>query len=227
MMADALAENHFRYERKFATPCLSEDEAEVAIKNNPFMFDEIYHERRVNNIYLDSLGMDSYFGNVMGYAERTKIRVRWYGDSPDAARPTLELKVKRGLVGTKLSYPLPPFSLGQLGLDEMKEMFRRAKLPDWLEEKLGNQRFALYNSYKRKYFLSACKEFRATLDSELRYAGVMQQDPLALSGERPDFRVIVEVKYANEADARGVTTHFPFRMTKSSKYVTGIDLFRG
>ena len=208
-------------------PYCSKEEAEVAIRVNPFMFHEIYHERKVNNIYFDSLEMDSYFDNVLGNADRTKVRIRWYGNTPAPKNPVLELKVKRGLVGTKLSYPLPAFSLDGITLDKMKGLFSRAGLPDWLEEKLRRQRFALYNSYRRKYFLSACKQFRVTIDAELVFAGVVQQNPLALFDERSEDYVIVEAKYAKEAAAERMTTHLPFRMTKSSKYVTGINLFRG
>ena len=226
MMEDPLADKVFRYERKFVVP-YSKEEAEVVIKNNPFIFEEIYYERRINNLYFDSLEMHNYFDNVLGNSDRTKIRVRWYGDTPVAKNPTLELKIRRGLMGTKLSYQLADFSLGGVDLDEMNALFSNASLPEWLGEKLKHQRFALYNTYQRKYFLSACKKFRLTIDFGLEFAGVVQQNPLALFDRRSEPHVIVELKYAKECDAERLTTYFPFRMTKSSKYVAGINLFRG
>ena len=45
-----------------------------------------------------------------------------------------------------------------------------------------------------------------------------------LHGSIDSLNTVVELKYDPEAeeDARWVSSHFPFRMTKSSKYVNGI-----
>ena len=43
---------------------------------------------------------------------RTKHRIRWYGKPQNKVKnPKLELKIKKGLVGSKLSYDLPSFQL--------------------------------------------------------------------------------------------------------------------
>ena len=70
----------FRYERKFLVEELGKKEALFVIKENPAMFSEIFHERRINNIYFDSSNMESYHDNVMGNSQRVKIRIRWYND---------------------------------------------------------------------------------------------------------------------------------------------------
>jgi hypothetical protein len=174
--------NKFRYERKFVVPYLIKDEVEAVIKNNPAFFREIYSERKINNIYLDTVDYKNYFDNVLGNADRTKVRIRWYGEPKEIIeKPVLELKIKRGLVGTKLSFPIESFKKYELGRKVFHIIFRKAYLPDWLFDKLKNHRIALFNSYIRKYYLSSCRRFRVTIDSDLTYSGILAQDNLVLT----------------------------------------------
>ena len=216
----------YRYENKFVVPCLDKKEVEAVIFSNSHLFSEIYYERQINNIYFDSLDMEGFFDNVLGNSDRIKIRIRWYGDFEKVVNPVLELKIKRGAVGTKLSFPLKNFSF-PLSLDDMQEVFLDSNLPEWLIDKLKTQRFALLNYYTRKYFLSACKSFRITIDSDLTYGGVLTQNSLELSKKIKEEYNILELKYDSEKNARDVSTQFPFRLTKSSKYVAGVTYFRG
>ena len=221
-----LNDKDFRYERKFVVPYLDKKEAEAVVRENTYLFNEIFYERQVNNIYFDSLDMVSYFDNVLGNSDRMKIRIRWYGNFNEVVNPILELKIKRGEVGTKLSFPLKKFSF-PLGMDEMQEVFAESDLPDWLLERLKTQRFALLNYYTRKYFLSACKRFRITIDSNLTYGEVLNQYDLSLVKAAKDDHCVLELKYYIDKKASDVSTQFPFRMTKSSKYVSGVTHFRG
>jgi len=214
----------FRYERKFVVPCLNKKESEAVILSNSFLFREIYYERQINNIYLDTLDMTSYFDNTLGNSDRIKIRIRWYGELEKIKEPVLEIKVKRGLVGTKLSFPLKPFSIF-CRFDELQKVFESSNLPDWLMEALRARRFALLNCYKRKYYLSACGGFRITIDSDLTYLNILNQPEISLSRKVEDDYHILELKYDVDRNPENITTQFPFRMTKSSKYVTGLTYF--
>lgn len=216
----------FRYERKFVVPYLDKDEAELVIRSNSFFFNEIYYERQVNSLYFDTFDMDSYFDNVLGNTDRLKIRIRWYGDLMKITKPTLELKIRRGLVGTKLLFPLKEFSL-PCSLKDIRNVFAQSELPPWLLETMKTQKFAILNSYTRKYFASACNRYRITLDSNLKYWGIFNQDHLSLMKYIEDDYVILELKYKIQEDAEDVTTQFPFRMTKSSKFVTAYNHFKG
>ena len=68
---------------------------------SPAFFKEIYYERRVNNIYLDSFDYANYYANINGEQNRVKQRIRWYGDTFDAKTPILEYKIKHGELGIK------------------------------------------------------------------------------------------------------------------------------
>ncbi len=101
--------NHYRYERKFLIEDLHWSEIESYIKFHPSNFSEIFYQRFINNLYFDTVDMSSYWDNVDGVKDRQKFRMRWYGDLFGyIEKPTLEVKKKRGIVGTKESYPLLP-----------------------------------------------------------------------------------------------------------------------
>ena len=89
---------NYRYERKSVISELTKNEIKALIKLHPAMFLESYPPRFVNNLYLDSVGMNNYFDNMAGLKERVKVRIRWYGRLfGSVEKPTLELKIKNGL----------------------------------------------------------------------------------------------------------------------------------
>jgi len=220
----------YRYERKFKVPVsYHRSFIERAIKHNPFFFREIYNERQVNNIYLDTEELHDYFENVSGVANRKKIRIRWYGSTFGVIEhPVLEIKIKKGLVGDKWSYALPAFGLDDnFHHERIQELFKESDLPLPVLEKLKSMRPVLINSYRRKYFLSADKNFRITLDTDLKYYPV-NGGGFSRSMPYRDDNQIIELKYAleNEPVAGKVSAGFPFSLSKNSKYVNGINLTR-
>jgi SPX domain protein involved in polyphosphate accumulation len=228
MIVDLFNEKKARFEKKFLITEISKSEAESIIKLNLFLFSEIFYERRVNNIYLDSLTMDNYNDNVVGHSQRFKVRIRWYGETlGKIEKPVLEIKIKQEDVGNKLSFPLKPFvldeSFSQSYLQE--NVFLSSSLPAWVLELLKGYRVSLLNTYKRKYFQSSNKKFRITLDSELEFFKISNHNNLFLESDKGEGIIIVELKYpASENLGEDIITNdFPFRLTKSSKYVSGID----
>ena len=164
--------NNFRYERKFTVPDqYSIKQVEKSIKSNSFLFKEVYNLRQVNNIYFDTLGYRDYLDNVLGVSDRKKIRIRWYGEKfGKIHHPVLEVKIKKGLVGDKWSYKLNSFNLdNSITGKSLIELFRASNLPEPIFQGVKMVNPTLLNSYKRKYFLSANKQFRITLDFEKRF----------------------------------------------------------
>ena len=118
-----------RYERKFFIEDLSSHEVECILKTQSFFFSDIFKPRYINNIYFDSLSMQSYYENVFGDANRWKARIRWYGDlCGHIAKPTLEFKIKKGLVGFKDSFSLNAFDFDN---DCSPELIAKC-IEDWL-----------------------------------------------------------------------------------------------
>ena len=225
------SDSEYRHERKFFTSDLSGHEMEHILRHHPAMFFEVYPERWVNNCYLDSMELDSYADNLAGVKDRVKARVRWYGALFGPIRRSfLELKIKKGLVGRK-----ERFGLGDFALDEgfcrtaMAEVLRRSELPNRIRVDMLALSPVLVNRYRRKYFESADRKFRVTLDQELCYYTVRPTRNTFAERRADDQELVVELKYApeDEEGAARISGWFPLMMSRNSKYATGVDRLYG
>lgn len=227
MIIERQAEDAYRFERKFLVEDLSAEEMEWQIKLNPAFFREIYHERFVNNIYYDTNDFRYFADNVDGVADRLKVRVRWYGNLfGHVDKPVLEFKIKSGTTGRKQSYPLTSFTINEkTEAFDLSKILQDPSLPEGIVKELKQLNPVLLNRYNRKYFLSACKSYRLTLDNKLEFYTVNAFKEQLL--KRVNYEVvIIELKHApdKEKEASFISNAFKFRMTKSSKYVDGFNL---
>jgi hypothetical protein len=212
----------YRYERKFVTTILGPREVDTLVRLHPSFFREIHHERFVNNIYFDTPSLANYEANVAGLAERLKCRVRWYGELlGGVAKPVLELKRKYALLGTKESHLLQPFDVDEKLV--VNKIFEGADLSETLKLYLGTLQPTLMNRYRRRYYLSADGDYRMTVDWDLEFRRIGPNSFREKS--LPDRRVVVELKFdrGKEALADRITSHMRVRLSKMSKYVTGLD----
>ena len=225
------AKHNYRYERKFTIPdSYSTKAIELFIKKNKALFREVYHQRQVNNIYFDTPNYQDYFDNVLGVSVRRKIRIRWYGETfGEIKKPVLEIKIKKGLVGDKWSYKLKPFTLdSNFSNETIQILFKESGLPLSILESTKMVSPTLLNSYTRRYYLSADNKFRVTLDFNLLYYRIDKRfNNFNLKPVKDDNK-IVELKYGLEDDriANAITTQFPFRLNKNSKYVNGVNTLK-
>ena len=222
------AEHNYRFERKFTIPNnFSSKEIEHQIKQNSALFREVFHQRQVNNIYLDTEGYNDYFDNVLGVSERKKIRVRWYGNTfGEIKKPVLEIKIKKGLVGDKWSYKLKPLIIDKNFTNSyMQSIFKKSEISLPILESQKMVTPTLLNSYSRTYYLSADNRFRITLDFDLLYHEIDKRFNNFDKKPVKDKNKIVELKYGISDDngAKEISTQFSFRLNKNSKYVNGID----
>jgi len=219
----------YRYERKFYLTVLDRAQVLAILRRHPVGFSQAYPPRYVNNIYLDTPWLSNYDANVAGLAERLKVRVRWYHDFfADVADALLEFKIKRGLVGTKQSYPFPEFAVDDRFSGRSFEMLLRSPQmePDVKAHLIGYQPH-LINRYLRRYYVSRDGRFRATVDEDMSFHPVKRFRNRFLTAHRAPEALVVELKYdvAHEMDAHRVASWFPFRPTRSSKYAQGIGAF--
>ncbi len=219
----------FRFERKFAVPDLDLATVRAAIQGNPAGFRPLYHPRQVNNLYLDTPDRESWWENVAGSSvRRVKVRIRWYGEqNTPGSTSTLELKIRRELLNRKESFRVETQALApSFGPQQVRAMLRGADMQPALKHELLRLEPALLNSYRREYHLSADGRFRLTIDSCLQFRTPGPRGPGPASRWLTIEGIVVELKYAQADDegSRAITQHFPFRLTRNSKYVTGIDL---
>ena len=216
----------FRYERKFFVENTSSKEIERVVKNHPRFFKEIHHVRKINNIYFDTLERDNFVDNIEGAKDRVKFRIRWYGDLKGLVpKPKLEMKIKAGLLGTKRTFNLSSFVFDRkLSRIMLQNVFRDSNLPDDVASQVLQQWPTLVNRYNRKYFQSRDKKFRVTIDDEQWFYNIRSIGNTFLSKFKDFDNIILELKYDQKyfKEAHEVSTLFPFRMTKSSKYSRGV-----
>jgi SPX domain protein involved in polyphosphate accumulation len=223
----------YRYERKYYLPGteFDFDHVKSLILTHPAVFREAFYPRTINNIYMDTPGFDFFYDNVNGEQLRKKIRIRWYDDTFSFQKKlTLEYKLKNGLLGDKKSYPLSNIHTGTgFTIGQMKQELKANNLPLPVKNELLTTYPTLLNRYVREYFISDDQKFRITLDKDMTYYRIH-------SGMN-DFNVchhfkndlILEIKYdpENENFINQISQHFPFRVTKSSKYVLGVQNLYG
>ncbi len=227
MLHTTPGERDYRYERKYIIDQLDLREALALVKRHPAMFSEIYPPRYINNIYLDHPLLLNYADNIDGTSQRKKARVRWYQDMfGEVKNPTLEFKIKEGLMGKKISYPFPSFPF-QSGFSEtfFRDLIRSSALPPEATYYLETVEPVLVNRYRRWYLATPDRAFRVTVDANLTYYQLNKTNNQFLFHQVDRRSIVVELKYHREHDPQAdrISAGFPFRMTRSSKYIQGIE----
>jgi SPX domain protein involved in polyphosphate accumulation len=227
---DSTPQNSHRFERKFIYKHIRpEDLIQTEILSNPFCFKEVHHRRTINNIYFDDHDLTFYKQNVSGDGEREKYRLRWYNDDfSEINSPTFEIKKKMGEVGDKYSFKMKDthFSLNNSNLAEIQKGLQQ-KMEDegnlLLATKFKSTQPAIFNSYERRYFLSNCKKFRITIDYNMCFYN--PNTSRFIRSKICSNEVVLEFKYAlaQDTESREVSQHFSARLSKNSKYVTGVE----
>ena len=105
-------QKRYRYERKAFITGLSLHEVKAIVQSHDAFFREIHRERRINNVYFETLDFQSFAQSVDGAEDRTKIRLRWYGDMLGRITdPFLEFKIKASALGRKERFAVPSFDV--------------------------------------------------------------------------------------------------------------------
>lgn len=217
----------FRYERKYYLSGTDYDYVRTLVLNHPASFHEVFYPRMINNIYFDTPGFDFFYDNVNGLQLRKKIRIRWYDETFSYQKKlTLEYKLKNGLLGDKISYPLSNIHTGEgFEIMQLRKEVDANHLPVQIENELLTCYPTLLNRYVRQYFISDDNKIRITLDKDLSFFRIHAGKNLFKTSYHLSNDLIMEMKYdpGDEFTADEISQGFPFRITKSSKYVTGVQ----
>lgn len=188
-----------------------------SLYSSPLGFKEIFHERKVNNIYFDTLDFHDFNTNMDGLFDRSKFRVRWYGEETHFY-PVLEEKIKKGELGYKRSVNFKELTTKEaiithhqtLGLDSLEQ-----------SQRFYHRQPTLINSYLRKYYMSMNSKIRATLDRNISFAHPLHHTHsinlhdlavLELKFEQEDYKLVQDL-----------VQHLNIRFDKNSKYVVGVN----
>ena len=110
----------------------------------------------------------------------------------------------------------------------IQNIFSASELPLPILESVQMVSPTLLNSYVRKYFLSANNKFRVTLDYKLLYFKIDKRFNNFSFMPTTDINKIVELKYdlSDDKMANTISTQFPFRLNKNSKYINGVNTIK-
>jgi hypothetical protein len=214
-----------RYEIKFVFPRERHADVLRRVTGLRWLFFEAYPARRVNNIYLDTADFADYRAVLCGISNRSKTRIRWYGDlSGPAEKPVLERKIKEGRVVGKAAAAMPPLLFNRDC--SLRTYLKQAVLRDRdgaLYRGLAGRRPVCLNSYLRRYFSTPGGEYRITLDNDVVYGGVGFSDGRR-RGQARDENIIVELKFAEDKAAAGARIANALgRPSRNSKYVNAVN----
>jgi hypothetical protein len=215
-----------RYEVKFVAHASERPAVQQWVRNHWAGFVQPYPDRRVNNVYFDSYELSAFHENLSGTSRRSKVRWRWYGETNQPERGTLEVKRRRGGLGWKLSYRTAGFDLESLSWRDIRAALRAELEPGgrvWLD---ANPLPVLVNRYRRRYFASGDNAVRLTVDWDQQvYDQKLRSRPnLHRRANLPD-TLVVELKFrvGEHNHASAMIQGLPLRLSRNSKYVVGVQ----
>jgi hypothetical protein len=226
-----------RYELKLVCAPQQLPQARSWVRLHPAGFGVAFPPRRVNSLYLDTPHLSSLDDNLMGLAQRQKLRLRWYGHEMTLVQPVLELKQKHNLVGRKEQVPLAcELDLGQPWpeiLAALRSELRACGEPGAQKLALALQKThqpTLLNHYRREYYVTPDGAVRVTLDFD-QAAYDQRLSP------RPNLRLrlpiagatVIEIKTSREHASRlpQIAACFPLRRSRNSKYARAMTVALG
>jgi hypothetical protein len=215
-----------RHEVKFAAYATECESLCHWLRIHPSGFVKTYPDRQVNNVYFDSWDYRAFAENLAGVSRRCKLRYRWYGNGDGPTTGSLEVKQKRNQLGWKQRYAATQ-DIWSPGTDwqEIRSALRSQIPPHarfWFDQ---YPLPIMLNRYQRRYFVTADRRIRATIDTE-------QQAFDQRQGARPNLRrpavmqntLVVEFKFAPDARqaAAELLADIPFRLGRHSKYMNAL-----
>ena len=215
-----------RYERKFRIEHLPVDAVHQAVRMLPWGLRPLFPDRRIHNMYFDTPNLDTYRENAIGVGQRKKFRLRWYGETDwPEGEAVFEIKERYLERGKKKTHAIDP------GLpDNLQDLVSRIRALEGIPSSIQP---VLVNSYARSYYGLPSGTFRITIDWDQRFGGLFFQHPQrnmqSPSSWMTDPAVILELKYdaALDEEIDPILQNLPFRFSKNSKYVQGVEMLYG
>ena len=177
---------------------------------------KLYPSRNVNSIYYDTYDLKFVKENFSGTSFRKKLRLRWYDD--DLAGSKIEIKIKKNKMNTKIKEEF----FGLSNENKIKKIFELNKnetVKKLLLNYFGEETLypKIQISYLRDYYYY--KGIIITFDRNLTFTDIKNNKITKKIDES-----IIEIKFPSEKlnIYNDLVTDFPFRISRNSKYVTGM-----
>lgn len=207
--------NDFRIEKKFVFGKFYESNIIKILLINGFT--ETFSSRKINSIYLDTQNFDFAKDNINGVSKRKKIRFRWYNNNLNEI--FLEEKNKQNFQVNKIVSKIPFLVDKDYIVRDLKRYLDKNK------NKVSNYnyKFVLKTNYTRSYWVSADKQLRATIDTNIKTSSINSLYNLFDLNE-----TILEFKFHPDKEEyfRNLysSQNFIFRTKKFSKYIQSFNI---
>ena len=207
--------NDFRIEKKFVFGKFYESNIIKILLINGFT--ETFSSRKINSIYLDTQNFDFAKDNINGVSKRKKIRFRWYNNNLNEI--FLEEKNKQNFQVNKIVSKIPFLVDKDYIVRDLKRYLDKNK------NKVSNYnyKFVLKTNYTRSYWVSADKQLRATIDTNIKTSSINSLYNLFDLNE-----TILEFKFHPDKEEyfRNLysSQNFNFRTKKFSKYIQSFNI---
>ena len=185
---------------------------------------KIYDDRIINSIYFDCVDYSSAYDNLMGIGERSKYRIRWYGEENES-ECFAEIKTKKGRIGKKIVVPTrTKFSNIKIenAFSLSNSWFKNYKKFPFIP--LISSKYLLpivYVKYKRSYYLFE-NFIRLTFDLNPSYKLFSSKD--TKDKWKIDDLCVLEIKFdpENLFKAKNFISKLPFVPKRHSKYLRSL-----
>lgn len=213
-----------RLELKYPVNGNRRSELLTALRLHGDAFYEHHPTRRVNSIYFDTPGFQDLTDTVEGMSERSKLRLRWYGDTNRMHSGTVEWKRKRGTTSWKRTNPSGEFECdldGSVTWSALRDGLMRAVDPELGNLLAGHSLPVVVITYLRDYLVTADGALRVTVDSQLAaYSQIVTPGPTLAYPLFLQPITVLELKAptGSEHRIRAVVDRLPGFLGRISKY---------
>lgn len=189
-------------------------------------FEQSYNDRKINNIYFDTLNDSLYMDHIEGSLVRHKVRVRWYEGIEKNFRQQpkdfyLEIKIKKNTKILKFKTKLKNFNNLNIDLSYINFEYLKLLSSENLKIKFSCLFPKIKNSYKRKYFIiSKNPNNRLTLDYDLKFTNYYGNNLLSNTKFSTHFNIL-EHKYIENKNKHIQLNNLNFTKIGFSKYIYG------
>ena len=185
----------------------------------------LYKDRKINSIYYDTFDLGTAKDNIDGLPIRIKYRLRKYNEN-NYNNAFIEFKIKNNKFNSKKIYPYN-VEIDKLNFDNIFNLNNLA-FKNHAHEILGligyKKLFPILEvEYIRSYYYF--EDIVVTFDREVHF---QMYNNLGNQMKVKDNSIIIEIK-ADESKLNSVTNfidHLPFRISRNSKYVSGLAIFK-
>tara|TARA_B110000259_G_C13957497_1_gene379344 strand:- start:44 stop:721 length:678 start_codon:yes stop_codon:yes gene_type:complete len=217
---------NYRYEIKFILNEANYSNAYFIINAKTSMKKD-FSNRVVNSLYFDDMNFSSVQDNLIGLANRKKMRLRWYDNNLLDKRAIFEIKKRNGRLGSKDTFKIDSLygSLMDLKINEVSNLITK----DLLNKEIVLSEYlqsTLQVSYERQYYKNF-EDIRVTIDRNIGFSYPMLQQKMTPNMQLLYPYSILEVKFdpKDKSAAFSIIKSLGLTPKRHSKYLAGMAAF--